>query len=144
MPKSRTRKKSNILDPNEATPSTGSINDSVSFSSDKPTEELKKVLRESAGGSILFHLMYQQRRDSARFDHITTTQRNIWAHYCLTQQAQETELYRLAFNHGALQELKSQKDELMTEARTATPERKREILDKVLEIRKKMEVVVGG
>lgn len=81
--------------------------------------------------------LYQQRRDSAiGLAHITAKQRGLIWYYNMRQRELLQKTIKASFVHGVMQQIDQRMSEIMTEAQGAPIERKRELLQEALNLRK--------
>jgi hypothetical protein len=81
--------------------------------------------------------LHQHRRDSALgLSHVTTKTRGLLWYYNLKQRELVTRVSKVAFVHGAMQQIDQRMAQIMTEAQTAPIERKRELLKEAIDLKK--------
>lgn len=81
--------------------------------------------------------LYQQRRDSAiGLTHVTKAQKGLLWLYNLKHQELFVKASQVSFKYGAMQQIDKRMTDIMTEAESATLERKRELLTEALKLKK--------
>lgn len=81
--------------------------------------------------------LYQHRRDCVLgLSHATTRTRGLLWYYNAKQRELIKQVGRVAFTHGAMQQIDQRMAQIMAEAQTAPIERKRELLKEAIELKK--------
>lgn len=81
--------------------------------------------------------LYQHKRDAALgLNHVTSRVRGLLWYYNLKQRELITQVSKVAFVHGAMQQIDQRMAQIMDEAETAPIERKRELLQEAIKLKK--------
>lgn len=81
--------------------------------------------------------LYQHRRDRALgLSHVTAKTRGLLWYYNAKQRELIKQVSRVAFTHGAMQQIDQRMAQIMAEAQIAPIERKRELLKEAIELKK--------
>ena len=87
--------------------------------------------------------LHQNRRDSAiDLTHVTKAQKGLLWYYNVKKQDLFVKASTASFKHGAMQQIDKRMSEIMIEAKSATLERKRELLTEALKLKKQAQRVI--
>jgi hypothetical protein len=82
--------------------------------------------------------LHQHRRDCAiGLTHVTTKTRGLLWYYNIKQRETLTRVAQVSFNLGAINQIDKRMAKIMTEAQTASTERKRELLKEAIKLQKR-------
>lgn len=96
--------------------------------------DLKTFNQLNFVGALALH---QHRRDCALgLNHVTGKARGLLWYYNLKQRELITQVSKVAFVHGAMQQIDQRMAQIMSEAETASVERKRELLQEAIKLKK--------